>query len=42
MSAEHPSARRTVPGWLVAVMVFTSGIVIGRTLAQLAEKSGLL
>jgi hypothetical protein len=42
MNSEHRCSHRALPGWLVAVIVFASGLVIGQTLAQIAVKTGLL
>lgn len=41
MNTENPCAGRGLPGWIVAVVIFASGIVIGRTLAQITAKLGL-
>lgn len=37
---EHKANSR-IPRWMLGVMMFTCGLVIGKTLAQVAEKLGL-
>lgn len=42
MSADYRCTGRAFPRWLFAVIVFSSGVVIGQTLAQIAAKTGWL
>jgi hypothetical protein len=40
MKNDHICGSASMPGWMTAVVVFASGLIIGRTIAQLVGGSG--